>query len=515
MRTVIENPWVRAAGALIALVLLGLLAYALRPVLVPLFLALLVAYVLDPVVDFFEARRIPRMATIVGLAFVAVVLLLSVPLIIVPSVFHQASTLVASARGVYPFDAIDKNGNGAISLSELTRPDRGFDSNDFILFDTDRSGGISETEWDAAMAHAGAAKTGGNALLDRLFDLLPVNQLVNLLELNEQQEPPKSVSEGVSGVAETGDQEPAEDAAPAADPADTATGEAAAAESQPHADGAAEKDARALLAEFIGKNVRDFTVEFMKTHASSLASFGQQAGVNLFGFVASIGQSFVNLLLFLANFALFAIVAGYLLKDFDPLKATARTLIPPRYAPKTLSILGKIDDQLRSFLRGQMTVCICLGVMYTIGFLVFGVPFAIVIGMFSIMASFIPFVGVATTAILGILLTILQHGIDWHLIGVLAVVGVAQFLEGNVLTPKIVGEQVGLNPVWVILAIMVFGNFLGFLGLLLAVPIAAALKVLVVEGVAYYKASPVFAGDAVDEPAPPGDDDAERRKNLR
>jgi predicted PurR-regulated permease PerM len=255
----------------------------------------------------------------------------------------------------------------------------------------------------------------------------------------------------------------------------------------------------------------------MKTHASSLASFGQRAGVNIFGFATSIGQGLLDLLLFLANFALFAIVAGYLLKDFDPLKATARTLIPPRYAPKTLSIFGKIDVQLRSFLRGQTTVCVLLGLMYTIGFLICGVPFAIVIGMFSVVASFIPFVGVATTAVLGILLTLLQYGIDWHIIGVLIVVGIAQFMEGNILTPRIVGDQVGLNPVWVILAIMVFGNFLGFLGLLLAVPIAAALKVLVLEGVAYYKASPVFAGDAgvVDESEAPDEDPIVRRKKRR
>jgi predicted PurR-regulated permease PerM len=79
-------------------------------------------------------------------------------------------------------------------------------------------------------------------------------------------------------------------------------------------------------------------------------------------------------------------------------------------------------------------------------------------------------------------------------LGVLAVVGIVQALEGNVLTPKIVGDQVGLGPVWVILAIMVFGNLLGFLGLLIAVPTAAVLKVLVVEGVEYYRKSPLFEG---------------------
>ena len=554
MRTVLENPWVRALGVVLALVLVCLLAYALKPVLIPLFLALIVAYVLDPVVDFFEARRIPRMATIIGLAAVAVVLALSIPIIIVPSIFHQAGTLIASARGVYTFEQIDANNDGKISEGELIAKARGFDRNDFIIADFDHDEAILKVEWDTFMQSSGAT-VKRNSMLDTLLDYLPVNRLVKILDLDKpapvapesapdevdataagdapvdasgtavatidstptevspqtSETPPAPVVGGTTPAPETAAPEESDAVSPDATPAE----EPEAIESIP-TEPIDKVDARALLAEYIGKNVRDFANEFMKTHASSLASFGQRAGVNIFGFATSVGQGLVDFLLFLANFALFAIVAGYLLKDFDPLKATARTLIPPRYAPKTLSILGKIDVQLRSFLRGQMTVCFLLGIMYTIGFLICGVPFAIVIGMFSIIASFIPFVGVATTAVLGILLTLLQHGTDWHIVGVLVVVVLVQFLEGNILTPRIVGEQVGLNPVWVILAIMVFGNFLGFLGLLLAVPIAAALKVLVVESVAYYKASPVFAGDVgVVESEAPDEETSVRRKKRR
>ncbi|MBM3290453.1 MAG: AI-2E family transporter, partial [Candidatus Hydrogenedentes bacterium] len=338
MQTVLENPWVRAAGVLAAFVGVCLFAYALTPVLVPLFLALTVAYVLDPVVDFFEARKVPRIATIAGLALAGLVLALGMPLIVVPSVFHQASTLVASARGAYAFEEVDADRSGAIGLPELTSHARGFDRNDFVLIDADHNNAISKAEWDIAMSENGALAQR-NTLLDRLLDYLPVNRLVSLLELD-------------IAVA----------------PGDTAD----------VSDASGPVDARALLAEYIGKNVRDFTVQFVKTNASSLALFGQQAGMNIVGFFTTVGQRIVDFLLFLANFALFAIVAGYLLKDFDPLKASARTLIPPRYAPKTVSVLAKIDDQLRGFLRGQMTVCVCLGAMYTIGFLICGVPFAIV-----------------------------------------------------------------------------------------------------------------------------------------
>jgi len=525
LQPVLQNPWVRAVGVLLSVFLIAALAYILRPVLVPLFLALTVAYVLDPVVDFFEARRIPRMLTIIGLAVVAVILALSVPLVVVPSVYKQATSLIASGKGIPQFSVIDADGDGALSRAELRARQISFDENRFKSSDLDKNNVLSAEEAAQVLELQESSGVRGGALLDWALDRLPVNALVRMLNLDD------SVVEGTedAGTSEVTGAEQAQTEVPLT-PAEPAAEPGGAVESKPSEEAAEsdasdsqateafveaerEPEARALLAEFIGTTVRDFALQFAKTHAGSIASFGQQAGMNVFGFLASMGQGALNFVLFMANFALFAIVAGYLLKDFDPLKASARTLIPPRYAPKALQVLGDIDEQLRSFLRGQMTVCVCLGAMYTIGFLIGGVPFALVIGIFAIAASFIPFVGVAATALIAILLTLLQYGIDWHIVWVLIVVGVAQFLEGNVLTPKIVGDKVGLNPVWVILAIMVFGNFLGFLGLLLAVPIAAALKVLVVEGVAYYKASPLFEGvDATVESPPPGEETSRRKK---
>jgi len=116
-----------------------------------------------------------------------------------------------------------------------------------------------------------------------------------------------------------------------------------------------------------------------------------------------------------------------------------------------------------------------------------------VIGFFGMFASFIPYLGLAMTAAPAVVLCIMQYqALDIHLVLVAATFIIAQMLEGMVLTPKIVGDKVGLGPVWVILAVMVFGNALGFLGLLLAVPIAASLKVLVVEALDYYKKSDLF-----------------------
>lgn len=402
LKPVLTNPWVRAIGVLAALILVALTAYILGPVLIPLFLAFMVAYVLDPVVDFFERRRVPRIATIAALGLVAVLVLLAIPFVVVPSVYSQAQQLVRAAA--------------------------------------------QDTDHD---------------LLDRILDRLPVETIVHILGIDQSGQLPSG----------TGSQTPA-------------AGTSAPPEVSP----------RALLAEYIGNVVSQYAVQFLKNNVAGIAQFGQEAGRSLVGIVSSIGNAAVNFVLFVANLALFAVVAAYLLKDFDPLLASARSLIPPRYAPKAIAIIRKIDEQLRSFLRGQFTVACCLGVLYTIGFLISGTPFALVIGAFAILASFVPFVGVASVALISLSLTAIQHGLDWHVLGVLVTVAVVQALEGNVLTPKIVGDRVGLNPVWVILAIMVFGNLMGFLGLLVAVPTAAVLKVLVVEGVTLYKTSPIFEG---------------------
>ena len=163
--------------------------------------------------------------------------------------------------------------------------------------------------------------------------------------------------------------------------------------------------------------------------------------------------------------------------------------------------MGQIDRQLKAFFRGQLIVCACLGTIYVIGLYVAGTPFALPLGVFGGIVSFVPFLGIALTLGPAVLLTLIAHGLDWHVLVVLITFGGAQALEGNYLTPKIVGSKVGLGPVWVILSVMTFGTVLGFKGLLVAVPLAATLKVLVVEAVGYYKGTSFFT-------APPDDGDS-------
>ncbi len=433
LEPVISNPWVRAVAALLALVLLGVLVYILKPILVPLFLAFLVAYIFDPVVDFFEARKISRSVTIAGLAVAGLLGILCVPLVVVPSVYHQAENLIRSAD------------------SEVT----------------------------------------GGKWLDGVLERLPIERMAAELES-------QTGADESDGIADEETPSPAAEVVEEDGSEDTALEDAAAGGEQADAAPVDELNAREVVARYIGRFVRESAVQFVIGNLGMVASVGKTAGANLFNVFAILGNTVLQVILFLANLALFAFVAGYLLRDFDGLVRGARELIPPKYEAKTVSVVSEINDQLRSFLRGQTTVCLCLGAMYAVGLLVAQTPFAILIAAFGIVASYIPFLGVSMVAIVAATLTILQYGFDWHVLVVAATIALAQFMEGNFLTPKIVGDQVGLNPVWVILAIMVFGNFLGFLGLLLAVPIAAALKVLVLEAVAYYRKSPVFTQGQAD-----------------
>ena len=253
-----------------------------------------------------------------------------------------------------------------------------------------------------------------------------------------------------------------------------------------------EYNERAVLAEKVGAAVKSNALQFLRSYGDQLAGAGRKAGVSAAQFIGSIGGFTLKIIGFLVDFSLFAFVTVYLLRDYDDLVAAIRSLIPPRYLARTSDILGKIDLQLRSFLRGQLTVCVALMVLYGIGLFCAGVPFALPIALFGGAASFIPYVGPSITIIPSLLFTLLYHGVDGHILWVFVAFGTVQMIESYLLTPRIVGSQVGLNPVWVIISILVFSSLLGFLGVLIAVPLAAVIKVLVLEALAVYRRSPVF-----------------------
>ncbi len=237
-------------------------------------------------------------------------------------------------------------------------------------------------------------------------------------------------------------------------------------------------------------------LQFVQSHLPELQNVGQIAGSSALSLFSAIGSGILSVVLFIGNLALFIFMVIYLLKDFDHLVASANELIPPRHRARTAEIMGMIDGQLKGFFRGQTTVCCCLGLMYALGLWISGVPFALLIGIAGLLASFVPYIGPMIVLIPSLLLSLLGGAGLSAYVGILGTVLVAQGLESYFLTPRIVGSKVGLGPLWIILAVMVFGSLLGFLGLLLAVPLAASLKVLVGEGLQYYRRSAIFNGSA-------------------
>ena len=189
------------------------------------------------------------------------------------------------------------------------------------------------------------------------------------------------------------------------------------------------------------------------------------------------------------------IVAFYLLLDWDRMVGTVDGWLPREHAGSVRTIMRDIDAAIAGFVRGQGTVCLLLGLFYAIGLSLVGLNFGLLIGMFAGIVSFIPFVGSVVGLVLSVGVALVQFWPDYiWIVAVAAIFAAGQFIEGNILQPKLVGASVGLHPVWLMFALLAFGSLLGFTGLLIAVPVAAAIGVLVRFALARYLESPLYHG---------------------
>jgi predicted PurR-regulated permease PerM len=207
--------------------------------------------------------------------------------------------------------------------------------------------------------------------------------------------------------------------------------------------------------------------------------------------VVSGGAALANLL---SLFFITPVVTFYLLRDWDLIIARIDHLLPRDHADTIRTQMGAIDTTLAGFIRGQATVCLVLGVFYATGLMLVGLPFGMVIGMMAGILTFIPYVGAMSGFVTAMAIALATFD-GWHgpaIVGGIFFVG--QVLEGNFLTPKLVGDRVGLHPVWIIFALLSGGALFGFVGLLLAVPIAASIGVLVRFGIGRYLVSPLYHG---------------------
>ena len=193
------------------------------------------------------------------------------------------------------------------------------------------------------------------------------------------------------------------------------------------------------------------------------------------------------------------VVTFYLLLDWDNMTAKIDEMLPRDHTDTVRMLASRIDNTLASFIRGQGTVCLILGTYYAIALMLAGLNFGLVVGFIAGMISFIPYIGALIGGALAIGLALFQFWGDWLSVGIIAgIFGVGQFLEGNILTPKLVGNSVGLHPVWLLFALSVFGSLFGFVGMLVAVPVAAIIGVLARYGIEQYKASLLYRGQSED-----------------
>ncbi len=222
---------------------------------------------------------------------------------------------------------------------------------------------------------------------------------------------------------------------------------------------------------------------------------GNQAGDMINWLTDTLGQlwgSGVALLNALSLLVITPVVAFYLLRDWDRLVAKVNSLLPEDAADTIRARMKEIDERLSGFVRGQGSVCLVLAAWNGIGLSLVGLNFGLVVGIASGLLSFIPYFGTAVGFIAGIGLALAQFDSWLPMLMVVAVCTTGQLLEGFILTPKLVGDQVNLHPVWVLFALMAGGGLLGFTGVLIAVPAAAVIGVLVRYIIDEYVSSPLY-----------------------
>ncbi|MGH6854702.1 MAG: AI-2E family transporter [Aestuariivirga sp.] len=223
-------------------------------------------------------------------------------------------------------------------------------------------------------------------------------------------------------------------------------------------------------------------------------SAGRAAGwiLALLTSILSGGLALVNLLSLLV---VTPIVAFYLLADWDDIVTKVDGWLPRDHVETVRGLAREIDTALAGFIRGQGTLCLLLGTFYAIGLSLAGLKFGLAIGIVTGALSFIPYAGAITGGVLAIGVALVQFWPDFgSILMVIAIFAAGQFIEGNILSPKLVGHSIGLHPVWLMFALFAFGYIFGFVGLLLAVPMAAAAGVLTRFALRKYLDSKLYLG---------------------
>jgi len=210
------------------------------------------------------------------------------------------------------------------------------------------------------------------------------------------------------------------------------------------------------------------------------------------GLISTVSKSGLAIVGWMANILLIPVLTFYLLRDWDILVARIGELVPRRYESGIVRLAKESDSVLSAFLRGQLMVMVVLGTIYSIGLWLIGVDFSLLIGMLAGIVSFVPYLGVIVGVTVASIAVLVQFQDIFMLIPVLVVFGVGQVFESFILTPLLVGDKIGLHPVAVIFAVLAGGQLFGFLGILLALPVAAIIMVLLRQAHESYKGSQFY-----------------------
>jgi predicted PurR-regulated permease PerM len=262
------------------------------------------------------------------------------------------------------------------------------------------------------------------------------------------------------------------------------------------------EESNALLAKYGGGWLNALGLREQLSGATIQKSIGD--------FVAQGAQWFVNAMRslvsggaavfdFLSLLVITPVVAFYILVDWERMLAEIDSWLPIEHRETLRAIAGEINQALAGFIRGQSLVCLCLGLWYGVGLTLIGLDFGFLIGFIGGVLSFVPYVGSLTALALSVGIALVQGWPNLKLLFMaLAVVVSGQFLEGYVISPKLVGGSIGLHPVWLMFALLAFGQLFGFVGLVVAVPAAAAVGVIVRHLIGLYLASPFYRGSAAE-----------------
>lgn len=243
--------------------------------------------------------------------------------------------------------------------------------------------------------------------------------------------------------------------------------------------------------EFISESL-GFDITSLQQSLNAVLQQGAGFLTTLFESIWNSGKAIIDIA---GLFVVTPVVAFYMLLDWDNMIERIDSWIPRDHVDTVRTIGTDINTAIAGFIRGQGTVCLLLGAIYAIGLTVVGLNFGLLIGLIAGIISFIPYVGSIVGLGIAILVALVQFWPDWIMLLTVAVVfGVGQFIEGNFLQPKLVGDSVGLHPVWLMFALFAFGALFGFVGLLIAVPAAAVVGVLARFALARYLASPLYRG---------------------